>query len=566
MTEEKGLSNKSKETEQKEQKILYERLKEYCSSDAYPFHMPGHKRNKTLIKELLGGVYGDGMPYQIDITEIDGFDNLHHAEGILLEGQKRAADLYGAEESFYLINGSTCGILASVFACTAQKGKILMARNCHKAVYHAVELRELETVYLYPQLFSDGDTIWQGAAQMNGPIDPADVEQALKRNSGIEAVMITSPTYDGVVSDVKRIAEIAHNYKIPLIVDEAHGAHFGFHPYFPENSLKQEADLVIHSLHKTLPSLTQTALLHRGKNSLVSSERVKKYLDIFETSSPSYVFMAGMDQCIRLIKERGAELFELYARRIRLFQEETAHLAHIHLLPDRGRVPDGSESNSGTDDKNKRVVVDPGKLVIAADGLTGQELAEILRKEYHLEVEMAAAGYVIALTSLADTEEGFLRLKNALIHIDEMLSTTYVERLRKASTETCNDGQVKQAVSTENDYDAQVKQTVPTETGYAGEVKKTVPTETSLGRDTKQVMMIAEAAGSNMQTVDLADSAGRVCGEYIYLYPPGIPLAVPGEQITEKLIAHILDMQQKGLEIQGLRDYTGKKVDVCRKV
>lgn len=107
---------------------------EYCSSDAYPFHMPGHKRNPELIRELLGGVYGDNMPYQIDITEIDGFDNLHHAEEILMEGQKRAADLYGAEESFYLINGSTCGILASVFACTSQRRKILIARNCHKAV------------------------------------------------------------------------------------------------------------------------------------------------------------------------------------------------------------------------------------------------------------------------------------------------------------------------------------------------------------------------------------------------------------------------------------------------
>lgn len=122
------------------------------------------------------------------------------------------------------------------------------------------------------------------------------------------------------------------------------------------------------------------------------------------------------------------ELFDLYTRRIQRFREETAHLAHIHLLPDRGRVQYSSERDSGTDDKNKRVVVDPGKLVIAADSLSGQELAEILRREYHLEVEMAAAGYVIALTSLADTEEGFLRLKNALIHIDKMLSTTCVER------------------------------------------------------------------------------------------------------------------------------------------
>ena len=539
VTEEKRLSSKSKESEQN---FLYEKLTEYCSSDAYPFHMPGHKRNPELIRELLGGRHGDGMPYQIDITEIDGFDNLHHAEEILLESQKRAADLYGAEESFYLINGSTCGILASVFACTFQKGKILMARNCHKAVYHAVELRELETVYLYPQLFSDGDTIWKGAAQINGSIDPADVEQALKMNSGIEAVVITSPTYDGVVSDVKRIAEIAHSYEIPLIVDEAHGAHFGFHPYFPENSLKLGADLVIHSLHKTLPSLTQTALLHRGKNSLISSERVRKYLDIFETSSPSYVFMAGMDQCIRLIREQGAELFALYSRRIRNFREETAGLKHIHLLPYRGGQSGSAEEPEKmvvkASDLDEEVLSDPGKLVIAADDLSGQELAEILRKEYHLEMEMAAAGYVIALTSLADTDEGFLRLKNALIHIDETISTTYVERSQMGHTEANEDRQERASMQT----------------------------ETSWGRETEQVMTIAQAAGSQMWTMDLSASAGQACGEYIYLYPPGIPLVVPGERMTEKLIDHIMEIRQKGLEIQGLRDYTGKKVDVCIKV
>lgn len=508
------MSSKQKETEQN---FLYEKLMEYCSSDAYPFHMPGHKRNKDLIRKILGGAYE--MPYQIDITEINGFDNLHHAEKILLEGQKRVARLYGAEESFYLINGSTCGILASVFACTSQRGKILMARNCHKAVYHAAELRELETVYLYPKLFSDGNTIWQGEAQINGPIDPVDVAQALKKETGVEAVVITSPTYDGVVSDVKRIAEAVHQHGIPLIVDEAHGAHFGFHPYFPENSLAQGADLVTHSLHKTLPSLTQTALLHRGKVSMISGEKVQKYLDIFETSSPSYVFMAGMDQCIRLIKGQGEELFELYARRIQNFREEISHLTHIHLLSDQGRVQYSSESNSEIDDRNKRLVIDPGKMVIAADGMGGQELAEVLRKEYHLEMEMAAAGYVIALTSMADTDEGFLRLKNALIHINETLSTTYVG----------------------NNL-----------------------TKPGLKQEMEQVMTIAEACACEMQTLDLSDCAGAVCGEYIYLYPPGIPLAVPGERMTQELICLIHDMQQKGLEIQGLRDYTGKKADVCK--
>lgn len=492
-----------KEKKNEPERFLYEELRQYGTSDAYPFHMPGHKRNMDIMRMLLGTESDKGMPYQIDITEIDGFDNLHHAEGILLEAQKRAAELYGAEESFYLINGSTCGILAAVFACTTQRGKILMARNCHKAVYHAVELRELQTEYLYPKLYDSEDPIWCTEAQINGQICPEEVEAFLKKEKNIQAVVITSPTYDGIVSDVKAIAQTAHRYGVPLIVDEAHGAHFGFHPYFPENSVKLGADLVIHSLHKTLPSLTQTALLHVGKTIVPLREQVKKYLDIFETSSPSYVFMAGMDQCVRLIREQGNQLFEAYAKNLQRFRKETKSLPHIHVLS----VPPSGQ-------------MDPGKLVIAADGLNGQQMADRLRKEEHLEVEMAAAGYVIALTSIADTWEGFDRLKKALVHISQTLSTENVEM-------------------------------------YASEKKEVYGYQ-----KLRQVLTISEAAGRMGISRNLADCVGEVCAEYIYLYPPGIPLAVPGEQMTKQLTEQIQEIQKKGLEIQGIRDYTGRQFRV----
>ena len=179
-------------------------------------------------------------PYLVDITEIDGFDNLHHAEGILLEAQQRAASLYGARETWYLVNGSTSGILAAVSACTSRGGEILMARNCHKAVYHAAYLRGLTTHYLFPEA--------EKSVGLNGGISPEAVREMLERYPGTEAVLITSPTYDGVVSDVKRIAKIAHAFHVPLIVDEAHGAHFPFSEYFPESALHVGSDVVIHSL------------------------------------------------------------------------------------------------------------------------------------------------------------------------------------------------------------------------------------------------------------------------------------------------------------------------------
>lgn len=490
---------------------LYEKLKIYGKSDAYPFHMPGHKRNTKLMKELMDR---DQLflPYEIDITEIDGFDNLHHAEGILLEAQKRAAALYGAGQSFYLINGSTCGLLASIFACTAQRGKILMARNCHKAVYHAVELRELQTIYLYPQKYQIKDpqekNIWTGKSEINGVISPKDVENALRENKDIHAVVITSPTYDGIVSDVEAIAQIVHKYEKILIVDEAHGAHFGFHPYFPENSLKKGADLVIHSLHKTLPSMTQTALLHVNKDAEKLTEQVKKYLDIFETSSPSYVFMAGMDQCVQLIKERGDELFEAYAEKLEQFREEIKDVPHIHLLPLQNHEK-----------------MDSGKLIIAADGMNGQELADLLRKEYQLEMEMAAAGYVIALTSIADTQEGFDRLKNALIHISKTISTSFVEITKKNERMSREEFQ-----------------------------------------QPEQLLTISEADKCEKEIVTLAESKDRVCGEYIYLYPPGIPLVLPGERMTDRLITEIQNYQSMGLEIQGIKDYEGKRIEVIKNV
>lgn len=199
---------------------LYGRLTEYSASDYYGFHMPGHKRQKQT---------GIMLPYEIDITEIEGFDDLHHADGILKDAQKLAAKVYGAEESRYLVNGSTAGILSAVLGSADKGERILVARHCHKSVYHAIYLNGLRPVYLYPE--------FEAGYQMNMDISVSAVRTALMGCSDIRAVVIVSPTYDGVISDIRGIADAVHEYGIPLIVDEAHGAHLGFHPYFGENAL-----------------------------------------------------------------------------------------------------------------------------------------------------------------------------------------------------------------------------------------------------------------------------------------------------------------------------------------
>ena len=212
---------------------LYDKLKEYSDSDYYAFHMPGHKRG-----EILSAC--EQIPYGIDITEIDGFDDLHHARGILKAAQERAAKVYHAQETHFLVNGSTVGIISAICGATEKGDTILVARNCHKSVYHAIYLNELSPVYLYP----DFD------AHLNTEIDPMDVRDALLHHPEIRAVVIVSPTYDGVVSDVEAIAREVHERGLPLIVDEAHGAHFGFHEAFPENANTKGADVVIHSVHR----------------------------------------------------------------------------------------------------------------------------------------------------------------------------------------------------------------------------------------------------------------------------------------------------------------------------
>ena len=461
----------------------------YRDTDCYPFHMPGHKRR-------LGGMCD---PVSFDITEIEGFDNLHHAEGILLEAQDRAAALYGAEETYFLVNGSTCGILSAIGAC-APSGKILMSRNSHKAAYHGVFVNRLEAVYLYPEKYTGDakngfDLPEEFSGEWNGPVRVEEVRAALQREAEIRAVFLTSPTYDGVTSDVRAIVQTAHEFHVPLIVDAAHGAHFGMHPDFPENALAQGADIVIHSLHKTLPSLTQTALLHVNGD-LVDRKKLRKMLDIYQTSSPSYVLMASMDECIRMLQVKGTELFETFARRLRGFWEEMRDLKRLNVFH----------------------ADDPCKIIISGGrcGLSGMELAGILRETYHIEPEMAAGSYVLALASVGDDEEGFSRLAQALRELDHRMYTepyeSALDSFSICQNEIC--------------------------------------------------MTIAEAEMRQQRKARLEDCENHVSGEYIYLYPPGIPLIVPGERMKKELLDQLLAYREKGYSLQGMEDYEMKYLQI----
>ncbi len=470
---------------------LYDKLLEYSKTDYYPMHMPGHKRNTELLSMV--------NPYAIDITEIEGFDNLHQAEGVLLELGSRLQALYKAGRSYPLVNGSTVGILAGISALTDRGSQILMARNCHKAVYHAVLLRGLEPIYLYPEFIPE-ESIYGG-------LKASQVEELLITHQGVKLVVITSPTYEGVVSDIRAIAEVTHKAGALLLVDEAHGAHFGFHEAFPQSAVTQGADVVIQSLHKTLPAFTQSAVLH--SNICRYNLQIEQYLAIYESSSPSYLLMAGMDRCVSLLEGHAKELFDAYYDKLQRFRNSVRTLKNIRLL---------DRSLAGCAGVYE---LDPSKLVlrVGGSGLTGPELFRRLRTEYHIVLELEAGDYVLGMTSICDTEEGFERLGRALTEIDSKI------------------------------------------TGSIG-TKRTQHSEVSKpGR----VMKPQEAAEQPSEEIPLFGSLNRISAEFIGIYPPGIPMVVPGEVIDVGILEAIGQAKQDGLTITGLAGSDKDRIRVIRR-
>lgn len=473
---------------------LYRALEIYSQEDYYPFHMPGHKRNPDTVNTDL--------PFDRDITEIDGFDNLHHPEGILKKAQETAASVYDTKECYYSVNGSTAALLAAVSATVPRNGQILVARNCHKAVYHALYLRNLIPTYVYPQM----DPKWW----INGGISSDKVERALAENPEIKAVLLTSPTYDGVVSDIEKIAEIVHRYEIPLIVDEAHGAHFHFSNYFPTSAAELGADLVIQSFHKTLPSMTQTAVLHNCSDR-VDSRLIRRFMGIYQSSSPSYILMASMDACMEKMCSDGNEMFREFTKILEKARRRLSECKYIRLVsPEIG--------TAGVFD------YDRSKLLFSTRyaSMTGSELAQILLEKYHIQVEMETEHYVLALAAVGDSGEGFERLCQA---IEEINQEEAQKKKEKRETEEPKAGR----------------------TAY-----------TSLS----QFMSITEAMESESEIRKLEESVGRISAEFGYLYPPGIPLIVPGEQITGQFIRNMRIYMEEGLYLQGLEDYTNETIRV----
>lgn len=503
----------------RQEELLINRLAAYARSDMYPFHMPGHKRRTGPEDSFMNScVDSFTNPFAVDITEIEGFDNLHHPEGILKDSMKWAADVYGADQTYYLINGSTGGILAAVCGSVPRGGRILVSRNCHKSVYHGICLNQLKTSYVYPQEIE--------GLGIQGGITAEDVDRMLNRYMDTQAVLIVCPTYDGIVSDIEAIARIVHRAGLPLIVDEAHGAHFRYDAMFPVSALDLGADVVIQSVHKTLPSLTQTALLHIKCNRpdggcYADRERIDRYIHMVQSSSPSYVLMASIENSIYQMEQTDTAP---YGKQLHRLRRRLGQMRHLRLA-DTGLI---GQAGIRDLDISKIVVSTRGTCLYPAEdgltGFTGAQLDDILRREYHLEMEMCGADYVTAITTVMDSGEGLERLGDALTRIDSQL----------------------------------------TDAGYKPDGRKgNQKSVYSMRCDT--AMSMGEAMEEKMASVGLEDSAGCISREFVYIYPPGIPIVAPGEWISRPILEVILEYRDKGLPVQGPADQSLRTIRVVQK-
>ena len=446
---------------------LNKKLIELKENGLYPLHMPGHKRNMQK-DESFGGLLKD--VYDVDITEIDGFDNLHDAKDLILDAENRAKALYKSNETHFLVNGSTCGILTAIAAICNKGDKIIVSRNCHISVYNAIYLNELVPVYVYPEIIEDEDL------KLSSSIRKESIEKAVLDNPDACGVVITSPTYDGVLSDVASISKICHEYDMPLIVDEAHGALF-----FMEgrSAVLSNADIVINSVHKTLPALTQTALIHINGN-LVDREKVRRYLRIYQTSSPSYILMGSIDYAIELMESEGIRLYRDFCIRTVKIKEELSKLKFLKLITKDELLKKGAFD------------FDESKVLISTvdTDLKGRDLYNILREKYQLQPEMAAGDYVLLMTTLFDSNEGIERMINALKEIDQGIRNNEYN-----FDDVCIDNEHERS-----------------------ECEKLV-----IGENSKFT---------------------------VFAYPPGIPILVKGELVTENVKKEIKEAIEKQLDIK----------------
>ncbi len=502
-------------------------LEFYKNQNNTAFHMPGHKQNKKVFEELE--FLKDNI-YSYDVTEISGTDNLYEAEEMIKDAQILLAEAMGSWKSYMLVNGSTCGIYTMILGLLNQNDKVIVQRNCHKSVHTAIYLGKLSSVYVYPKVIKDFD--------IASTVDACDLAYIISENKDAKAVIITSPTYYGTCADIKEISKLCKDNNMLLLVDEAHGAHFNFSSLLPETAISLGADISVSSFHKTLPAFTQTAVLNLSNNfTKAQMEKIEYGLQMFQSSSPSYLFLASIDIARYLMQTKGEKLLKELKINIDKTKQVLSDIKEIKIL-------DETYLENESYDFTRLVINTPVK---------GNILLEVLRNKYNIQVEMADFNNVVLIATVADTEEMYEKLVKALKEIFENIrygNENIVKNNENANIDSCKNIDNDTSFSKGKKFDKTIIIDINSTNNFISKSEKNkISNSNRFMPKPKIVMNRHEAEELEKELVDIQDAVGRISAESLVPYPPGIPLVLAGEEITSEIISYIYDLKSYNLNL-----------------
>ncbi|WP_017655679.1 aminotransferase class I/II-fold pyridoxal phosphate-dependent enzyme [Fortiea contorta] len=462
-------------------------LKANASRLHAPFYTPGHKQGKG-IAQPLAELFGEAV-FRADLTELADLDNLFAPQGVIQAAQQLAAQVFGAKQTWFLVNGSTCGIEAAILATCGVGDKIILPRNVHSSAIAGLILSGAIPIFIHPE--------YDSVLDIAHSVTPEAVKSALEKHPDAKAVLIVYPTYYGICGDLRAIASITHEYNIPLLVDEAHGAHFAFHPQLPTPALTAGADLTVQSSHKTLGAMTQASMLHIQGNR-IDSDRITKALQLTQSTSPSYILLASLDSARQQMALHGEELM---SRTLQLADIARTRINHIPKLSTPFLTPQPSPGFFTFD--QTRLTVTVSDL-----GLTGFVAEEILDQKLGVTAEFSSRQHLTFIISLGNTAADIEQLIQSFITLSQISP------------------QKKTPISWDN---------LP---------RLDIPVQISP----------RQAFFSPTETIPLEKTSDRICAEIICPYPPGIPLLMPGELITKQSLEYLQQIQALGGFITGCAD------------
>ncbi|WP_315613117.1 aminotransferase class I/II-fold pyridoxal phosphate-dependent enzyme [Alkalihalobacillus sp. MEB130] len=477
---------------------LFTGVRKHAEKQPIQFHIPGHKQGKGMDPEFSQFIGENAL--SIDLINIEPLDDLHHPHGIIKEAQELAAEAFGADHTFFSVQGTSGAIMTMIMSVCGPGDKIIVPRNVHKSIMSAIIFSGATPIFIHPEIDPE--------LGISHGITTDSVEKALNSHPDAKGLLVINPTYFGISGNLRKIVEIAHSYDVPVLVDEAHGVHIHFHDQLPISAMQAGADMAATSVHKLGGSMTQSSILN-VKEGIVSAKRVQSIISMLTTTSTSYLLLSSLDVARKQLATKGEELI---GNVITLAETTRARINDLAGITCVGEEILGTKATFD---------MDPTKLIITVKdlGISGHEAEVWLREHYSIEVEMSDLYNILCIVTLGDTQEKMDILVNALTH----LSTT-------------------KATTVKNNQSSSVY--VPN-----------IPTLALSPRD---------AFYAETEFVPFSESAGRIIAEFVMVYPPGIPILIPGEIVTEDNLSYIEENLKNGLPVQGPEDVTFQTLRVIK--